>query len=414
MALDPVLTRPSGWTDCAPGGGPGTDATVLQLRFEAVAARALTEAKWTPQPAPTPRPAPQAPDVPEAPPEGQSPTPGPVQPGPAPEPPVTPEERRLMDRIRGEVADDPRAQRAFGELVTSSDYRSLSPEARVAVLNQARNYPDARSIHNLQRLCGRDWFRGASLEDQQRFAKVIAFASQYEDGDARILGNTLDRILGDDDFKLEWYDFEPEVVNGKTVTKSAEQRLDYDWLIFGAYDRTKLDRGRVPAGNGPIDASDKDQVAMAVETLAHETNHHVNHDVRELGTNGSYRDFVGEYRAWYVGYQAAHGHPPSVEEAYDRARGLLGVTGGGYGPIGDTFRDVHSGDAKRMVAFLARLMGLDPATATREQVLDPSNIRILDASVASGLPPEVVDPSTAAAPPPETADADDPGNLDNG
>jgi hypothetical protein len=93
------------------------------------------------------------------------------------------------------VKSDPTANAAFDKLIKSGDFKSLGSDTRIAVLSQASNYPDSRSIGNLERLTRRQWFRGASLGDQQRSAKIVGFASQDTTANTTITNNALRFIL---------------------------------------------------------------------------------------------------------------------------------------------------------------------------------------------------------------------------
>jgi hypothetical protein len=307
-----------------------------------------------------------------------------------------------LARSRVALGNDPAASAAYEKLLEADHYRSLSPAARFAVLAQVEGYPDARSITNLDRLTGRGWFRDGSLADQQRTAKIVAFASQDQTGNAKINNSTLNHVLGDDDLRVAWADIPapPGIVTYGEA--SAEKtgptvRLNSSYVPAGDGLLPALAQVRLAASTGSdYDGAigDTDAVKkMGEETLSHEVNHILNHDE----VSASYRYFMAEYRAWYVGRAAATGRPPSQEDCYGRARFLVTATRGPYGQIGDAFRSANSPDATKIVQFMARILGRDPANATAQLVLYPN--QFLDRN-GPGRPPERSGP-------------DDPGNLDN-
>ncbi len=169
----------------------------------------------------------------------------------------------------------------FVEVLSNNNsfIRGLDDGARIALMSQARNYPDPRSIKNLGLLAVTPWFRAASLEDQQRSAKMVAFASQYDGGDTELLNRTLRAFLGPRGRTVEWRLFEDRggERNGSGI---------------------RLNSAYVSAGNGPLTGYKAIYIATGV--LAHELNHTLNGDE----VQASYRYFMGEYRARYVGYEA--------------------------------------------------------------------------------------------------------------
>lgn len=86
-------------------------------------------------------------------------------------------------------------------------------------------------------------------------------------------------------------------------------------------------------------------------SVAHEVNHIVNND--SVAPTAEY--FFEEYRAYYVGFVAENGRPPTRDEIVDRVRGLITATTGAYGRIGQALADPTEGPI--MVAFLQQVLG---------------------------------------------------------
>src|SRR5262249_42914580 len=98
-------------------------------------------------------------------------------------------------------------QKALQDLIGNKDFIHLDPRTRFALLSQIKNYPDERVIKNLTLLAGNHWFADCELGDQQRFAKVFAFLSQYTGGNEKIRDNTLQYLLGPGP-KMKWGTFD--------------------------------------------------------------------------------------------------------------------------------------------------------------------------------------------------------------
>ncbi|MDO5621754.1 MAG: hypothetical protein Q4G24_09820 [Paracoccus sp. (in: a-proteobacteria)] len=312
---------------------------------------------------------------------------------PREEPLSTPREQELDTQIRTNLADKPDALAAYEDLLETDAFTRTSvghgaADSRVALLEQVQNYPEADVIRDLGRLGEREWFREQSFEDKQRSAKMVAFnVSDTTPGDNQTRRNTIDRILSSDDVDVGWTSI--DAPKGSVTYGQAGEK----GLLWWRKPYIELNSDLVPAGPDKIDPSDGDAVHVVSNTLAHE----INHTITPGGNEQSYGYFMDEYRAWYVGYQAENGHPPSARDAYDRASYLTASETGSYGNIGKAFRDEGSEDQKQIVAFMAQLMGLDPATASFEDVNDFHNFN-----------------NRGPAPAPVPAFSDDPNNLDNG
>jgi hypothetical protein len=116
---------------------------------------------------------------------------------------MAPEGQRTAVDVFEKHATNDIYHEALGKLIAGADFRGLASDTQLAVLSQAGNYPDIRSIKNLSLLTTRGWFRKAPLPDQQRSAKIIAFVSQYAAGDVSIINNTLRYILSNNKTRFE-------------------------------------------------------------------------------------------------------------------------------------------------------------------------------------------------------------------
>lgn len=319
------------------------------------------------------------------------------------DPMSTDREKQLDGEIRASLANKPAETAAYDRLLESdtfkkpgfqpylSDDPGKATQARVALLEQVRNYPEAGVIDNLNRLGGRDWFKDQGFEDQQRSAKVIGFNSSATTPNAnQTRRNTVDMVLSDKDLQLKWGDLKtPDKNDGSVTYGQAGDR----GVLWWKHPEITLNRSLIDAGEGKIDPADTDALHVAANTLAHEVNH-----VRTPGGNEkSYGYFMDEYRAWYVGHQAENGKPPTASEAYERMQYLTSSTSGGYGNIGKALEDEGEPDAANIRAMMAEAMGLDPRTATLADVRDAGKFNNWNGT----------------APVPRSARDDDPNNLDN-
>lgn len=306
----------------------------------------------------------------------------------------TEREKELDKQIREELADDPEALAEYERLLETdlfrkSDYAWGKPicgpgengQARVAILEQVLNYPEAEVIESLGRLGGRDWYRDMSFDDQQRTAKLIGVnESSTTPGGNQTRENTVEYILTQDNFKIDWRD-ERAGLNGSADSNSSPRVL-------------MLNENMLDAGPGPVDLSDRDARHVTLNTSAHEVNHLIGGDQVEE----SYDYFMDEYRAWYVGYTSENGHPPTRQEAFDRASYLLT----GYDDIRKGYQN-NPAEQARIVRFMAELAGMDdPGSVTKDQ---------LDAAMNSPMP--LPDGSVPASTPVVTPD-DDHNDLTNG
>src|SRR5262249_33115447 len=144
-----------------------------------------------------------------------------------------------------------------------------SYETRFALLFQAAHYRTELAIKRLESLSGRDDFRSWDLADQQRGAKLCAFAAQYKGGIKETLDNSWNYILSQ---YTKWV-------------------WAYTKLWTGQFNGNDLDNGNVlvtfnrdeiSAGNSLIleypSLEDDDEADLALVTAAHETSHALHND----------------------------------------------------------------------------------------------------------------------------------------
>lgn len=284
--------------------------------------------------------------------------------------PLTGVEAQLDRQIRQRVAPGSEARGAYAlmlgrPLFAPGRTDSAAASARRALLEQVKAQPEAGVILNLVRLGETRWFIRQTPADQQRSAKLVAYASSgFAPGGANPTRlNTLDQLLAPGMPQLRWADL--SVMAGSVPHNLSE---------------IVLDRKQVPAGPAPIGPQDRAAVKMATESLPHEMNH-----ILHGGGGTPFRLFTAEYRAYYVGMQAQHGRAPTAYEAWTAVNKLIGPANGGYKSLKAAVADPASPDGQRMIAFAAGVMGLDPASATLAQIRNPANIRA-DKSVLTPIP----------------------------
>jgi hypothetical protein len=303
------------------------------------------------------------------------------------------EAKQLAERLQNRKPPLPRAKNALDNLLRNKNFKDLKASTRIALLSQIENYRDSKLIvqviQNLELLAEKwsDEFKKGELglEDQQRFAKVVAFASQYipenknihPNRSREILDNTLAFILRRD--------------------KSGRYRVKVKWEdldIKGLWSRDKglvLNRKLVKSGNDKL-IGDKAAVEIAAYTLPHETNH----ALHTGEPDGSYRHLMDEYRAWYVGHVAHVGSPPSQQHAIRYVHSL--VLAGASPELKESF-EKNAGESRKMVDFIGnKILGL-PGKVT----VDDIDRKLNDPKELSKNPP---------APIPESVDGG-PNNLDN-
>jgi hypothetical protein len=232
---------------------------------------------------------------------------------------------------------DPAYARSLKKLMDDPQFKSLPEPVKTAVLSQAGNYPDPRTVGNLERLVKKDWFQQQNLPDMQRSLKTIARFSHNPNGDRAVIDNTLDRFLAPgSDFKLEWKDLKgPGTLYGEADDKTLT-----------------LNKNLISAGNDKMPESYRTN-HLSLNTVAHEVNHLVNHD--EVADTFKY--FNAEYRAWVVGFKAEHGRMPTNEEAMGRVRDQFNPKLA-YGPsTAGALAD--PAEAQQLFDFVKSITGMD-------------------------------------------------------
>lgn len=185
-------------------------------------------------------------------------------------------------------------------LVDDPKFQALKPQEKTAVLSQVKNYPDHRSVANIDRMLQKDWFGVQDLGDKQRSLKMVAFLSQHDSGDRKVVDNTLEKFLGaKSDFKLEWKEYKDKA--GSTTYGEADGKTLW------------LNKGIMAADNNKM-VVNGDTKHLVLSTTPHEVNHLLNGDK----VASTYKYFEAEYRAWYVGFKAENGREPTNQEAMEQ------------------------------------------------------------------------------------------------
>ncbi len=251
------------------------------------------------------------------------------------------------------------------KLIDDPKFTGLTGAEKTAVLSQVRNYPDAKTVGNIDRMLNKDWFQSQGPEDQQRSLKTIARFSHNPDGDRKIIDNTLDKFLSPaSDFKLEW-----KMIGDGTYGQAANKVLT-------------LSTEYIHAGNDKI-PENYDTNRISLNTVAHEVNHLLNNDVPA----NTFQYFNGEYRAWYVGFQTQHGRPPTNEEAVNqRLRDLSTDTF--YGPF-TAAAAADPVEGPKLFNFLKSVTGMNVDASNWKQVINSSNPDLWPNSKTSPAPAPV-------------------------
>jgi len=215
---------------------------------------------------------------------------------------LSPADRKLFVDGLNRNGGDPAYAANLKKLIEDPKFKSLKPAEKTAVLSQTKNYANASSVANIDRLLQKNWFRAQDLGDKQRTLKVIGRLSQYPTGDRKLIDNTLDKLLDPNShLKIEWVSY-PK--NGTGTTWG-----DRD----GNTIHMNNDKDFAPAGNDSLPENENTD-ELAIKTLPHEVNHYLNNDK----VAPTFQYFEAEYRAWYVGFKAEHGRAPTNQEAMEQ------------------------------------------------------------------------------------------------
>jgi hypothetical protein len=278
------------------------------------------------------------------------------------------DQQLVRDALAAREPGDTSLPANIKHLVESENFDKLGAAEKTAVLSQVKNYPESDVAANIERMLAKDWFKDQSFEDKQRSLKVIAQMSADDGGDRTILDNTLNRLLDpDSDYALKWEDKAPDS-NGN---------ITFGWNPNDSHD-VYLNSRLMSADNGPVDGNDEN--SLGLDTLPHEISHAINDDE----TDQTFDYLNQEYRAWYVGFQAEHGRPPSNEEAMERWEYFLNPDGGyaeyAHGIERDWWFDTDgaldkSEEAEQIFQLLSDLTGLEVNADNYRDVLamDPDD-----------------------------------------
>ncbi len=276
------------------------------------------------------------------------------------------DQNAIRNALTSADTDDVAFAGKLRELIQSGQFERLNDTEKSAMLAQVENYPDSRVIDNFERALDKGWFQGQSTDDKLRSLKLIAHLSTFEGGDRTVLDNTLDRFLSpDSDYKLEW----------KSISASPGN-VTYG---YAGGNTLTLNEDLVAADSARVSGGTEGHVIE--NTTAHEVSHLVNGD----STNQTFHYLNEEYRAWYVGYLAENGHPPSNEEAVARWEYFLDPNGGyadySHGKDGSWFFNIGAKDgalekpeeAEQIFALLSQLTGVEITADNYADVLSDTS-----------------------------------------
>ena len=253
---------------------------------------------------------------------------------------LSPGDHKLfLDGLKA-AGGDPTYAANLQKLIQDPKFKNLKPAEKTAVLSQTKNYADPSAVANIDRLLHKDWFRSESLDDKQRSLKLIGRLSTYVNGDKQVIGNTLDKLLGDHSpIKLDWKTYPTSKKHGTTYGEMGDNELS-------------LNKGKIPAGNDKLH-EDEDLNDLAIGTTTHEVNHFVNHD--KVGNTFQY--FEDEYRAWFVAFKAEHGRSPTNEEAMEQRVAWQLNPDSSYGQHAAAAMK-HPKEAEKFYHFLSEMTGM--------------------------------------------------------
>ncbi|MEN5116790.1 hypothetical protein ABE488_05580 [Luteimonas sp. TWI662] len=292
------------------------------------------------------------------------------------------DQRLVRTALEGRGADDTALPGALKSLLESGDFQGLGAAEQTAVLSQAANYPDGRSVANIERLLAKDWFQGFDLDDKQRTLKAIAYISQNDAGDAQINANTLDHVLSpDSDIVFAWDD-------------SYKGDINSNFGLYGTAGNGTItfNANMVNAGNGPLNETYNSK-HVVLHTVAHEVNHILAGD----RVSNTFEYLEQEYRAWYTGFKAEFGREPTNAEAMDRWQNQIT---GGYRARSEAAIDSSPEEALKFAEQLSLMTGVPvPENATHDELKQYIQDQV-------DLPSSQYADPTGDAPVP-------PGNIDN-
>ncbi len=220
--------------------------------------------------------------------------------------------QKLVFKTIGEGNVKKQMVRLFNNMLNDKNFNALDNDTKTAILSQCAHTPLTGVVHKLSRLPSTDWFNKMELPDRQRAAKSIAYLTEVsltKVGSAQniLLENTINRLL-----------------SGEMPLNFVDMNDDPNYITYGyAIEGKKgiyINRFYIPGDNEAFPKESPIARHALLATVPHEVNHQVNGDKNRA----TYAYFQAEYRAWYVGYIAEHGHAPTRQEAYDRCIDLFG------------------------------------------------------------------------------------------
>lgn len=292
------------------------------------------------------------------------------------------DQQLVRDALAAREPGDTSLPANIKHLIESENFGKLDAAEKTAVLSQVRNYPESKSVANLDRLLGLDWFQDMSLADKQRTLKTIAYMSTYDNGgDRTVLDNTLEKLLAEG-YSLEWTTQAPGVgAHSNPGSKLVSMNLT-----------------DVPADNNAVTSQSEWQIVNAVP-------HEINHAIDDVHVSATYDYLAKEYQAYVTGNEAQNGRPVTRAEAVAIWRTLLDENGiyseSSHGIERDWWFDTDGAldkpaEAAQIFDVLSKLTGVTVTADNYQAVMnDPS----------SWNPPGGADPAPA--------DARPPGNTDN-
>lgn len=301
------------------------------------------------------------------------------------------DQRLVLEALSNRQSGDPGLPGAIQSLIQSPQFQDTTDfgaAERTALLSQVRNYPDSRSVENMENLLSKQWFRDFSVGDSQRALKTVAFLAQHDGGDLEIIQNTLDLF----------------VAEGAPYRFDFSESGAYGSVPFSPTDLFRINPRFIGADNNPVDTSANSaefgELRVIGHTFVHEVNHMQNWD-RDLSLNSSY-GFHEEYRAFWVGVKAQHGHDPSVADVIDRVAVFVNP-GGGYAHLAELL-SAGGDDAQDIAGYLNTILGRDDITMHNARSEVNALVQLMKDTQDAGRPlPEVLScPAGITIGPPDT------------
>lgn len=288
------------------------------------------------------------------------------------------DQRLVLEALSNRAPSDPGLPGAIQSLIQSPQFQDstdFGAAERTALLSQVRNYPDSRSVENMENLLSKQWFRDFNVGDTQRALKTVAFLAQHDEGDLEIIQNTLDLFVAD----------------GAPYRFDFSESGAYGSVPFSPTDLFRINPRFIGADNNPVDVSANSaefgELRVIGHTFVHEVNHMQNWD-RNLSLNSSY-GFHEEYRAFWVGVKAQHGHEPSVADVIDRVAVFVNP-GGGYAHLAELL-SAGGQDAREIAGYLNTILGRDDITMHNARSEVNALVQLMKDTQDAGEPlPEVL------------------------